>query len=92
MKAFSLTNSLIPKISTFQLKMTTRSQKRKADAELVSGEFEASSTENNQTENYVAGPSKSPKILSEKLDEIITSLRKEIISDLTVTTRSRSGL
>ena len=79
---FSLTISPIPKIS-FQQKMTTRSQKRKPVAELASGEFEASTTENIQTESYVAGPSKSPKVQPEKLDEIKTSLRKEIMSDLT---------
>ena len=50
---------------------------------MVSREFEASTSENNQTETYVAGPSKSPKIQPEKLDEIKTSLRKEILSHLT---------
>ena len=54
--------------------MTTRSQERKTVAELVSRDFENSSTENIQTENYVAGPSKS-KIQSEKLGDIKTSLR-----------------
>ena len=63
--------------------MTTRSQKREAVAELAPGEFEASVAENNQPENSVAGPSKSPKIQTEKVDEIKTSLRKEIMSDLT---------
>ena len=62
--------------------MTTRSQKRKAVAELVSGEFEASIVESNQPENLIAGPSKSPKIQPENLEEIKTSLRKEIMSDL----------
>ena len=33
--------------------MTTRCQKRKAVAELVSGEFEASVAENNSSENLV---------------------------------------
>ena len=61
--------------------MTTRSQKRKTVAELVSGELRLH--QNNQNEIYVAGPSNSPKIQSEKLDEIKTSLRKEIMSDLT---------
>ena len=64
--------------------MTIRSQKRKAVAELVSVEFDASSAENSQTENYVSGPSKSRKVQSEKLDEIITFLRKKIISDQTM--------
>ena len=62
--------------------MTTRSQKRKAVAELVSGEFESSVAENN-SENLVAGPSKTLRVESENLDEIKTSLRKEIMSDLT---------
>ena len=78
-----MTNSLVPQISS-QLKMTARSQKRAAVAEMVSGEFETSTSENNQTENYVTGPSKSPKIQPEKLDEIKMSLRKEIMSDLTM--------
>ena len=63
--------------------MTTRSQNRKTVAELVSGEFEVFAAENTQSENCVASSSKSPKIQSEKLDEIKTSLRKEIMSDLT---------
>ena len=76
-----MTNSQIPKTS-FQPKLTTRSQKRKAVAQLASEEFEASTSENNQTENYVAGPRKSPKIHSEKLDKIKISLRREIMSHL----------
>ena len=59
-------------------KMTTRTQKIKAVAELVSGEFGASTAEVNQPENYVAGPCKSPKIQFEKLDEIKTSLGKKL--------------
>ena len=39
--------------------MTIRSQRRKAVAELVSGEIETAATENNQPENLYAGPSKS---------------------------------
>ena len=62
--------------------MTTGSQKRKSVAELVSGEFEASTSENNVVKNLVAGSSKSPRIQPEKLDEIKTSLKKEIMSDL----------
>ena len=58
--------------------MTTRSQKRKAVAELVSGDFEASVAENNTTENLVAGPSKNLRIELENLEEIKTSLRREI--------------
>ena len=63
-------------------KMTVRSQKIKAVAELVSGKFDASPAENDQSENYVAGPSKSPKIQPAKLDQIKTSLGKEIMSYL----------
>ena len=62
--------------------MTTRSQRRKAVAELVSGDFETSVVENNPRENLVASSSKSPRIQPENLDEIKTSLRKEIMSDL----------
>ena len=61
--------------------MTTRNQKRKAAAELVSGEFEASVAENSPSENLVA--SNSPRMQPENLEEIKLSLRKEIISDLT---------
>ena len=62
--------------------MTTRSQKRKAVAELASGEFEAFVSGNSQPENLVAGASKSPKIQSEKLEEIKISVRKEIMTYL----------
>ena len=62
--------------------MTTRSQKRKAVAKLVSGEFEASIAENSQSENLVAGPIKSFRVEPENFNEIKTSLRKEIMSDL----------
>ena len=63
--------------------MTTRSQKRKAVAELVSGDFETSVTENLPPEALVASSSKIPRIESQDLTEIKTSLRKEIMSDLT---------
>ena len=63
--------------------MTTRSQKRKAVAELVSGDFEVSAAGNSPPENFVASPSKVPRVVPESLDEIKTSLRKEIMSDLT---------
>ena len=62
--------------------MTTRSQKRKAVAELVSGDFEASVAENIPPENRIASSIKSPRIQPENLNEIKTSLRKEIMSDL----------
>ena len=64
-------------------KLTTKSQKSKAVAELVFGEFDASVAENNSSENLVAGPSKTFRVEPENLDEIKTSLRKEIMSDLT---------
>ena len=63
--------------------MTTRSQKRKAVAELLSGEFEASVAENSSSENLIAGPSKTHRVEPENLDEIKISLRKIIMSDLT---------
>ena len=49
--------------------MTTRSQKQKAVAELVSGEFKVSVAENSQSENLIAGPSKTPTVETENLDE-----------------------
>ena len=63
--------------------MTTRSQKRKTVAELASGDFETPVVENNSNENLTAGPSKNPRIETENLEEIKTSLRKEIMTDLT---------
>ena len=63
--------------------MTTRSQKRKAVAELVSGEIEASVAENSQSENLIAGPSETLTVEPENSNEIKTSLRKEIMSHLT---------
>ena len=62
--------------------MTIRCQKRKAVAELVSEEFEASVAENSQSDNLIAGPSKTLRVEPEKLDETKTSLRNEIMSDL----------
>ena len=62
--------------------MTTRSQKRKAVAELVSGEFETPVNEGILSEDLIAGPSKTFRIEPENLDEIKTSLRKKILSDL----------
>ena len=63
--------------------MTTISQKRKAVAELVSGDFEASITENTPSENLIAGSIKVLRVEPESLEEIKTSLRKERMSDLT---------
>ena len=63
--------------------MTTRSQKRKAVAQLFSGDFETSVTENFPPETLVTSSSKIPRIEPESLTEIKTSLRKEIMSDLT---------
>ena len=62
--------------------MTPRSQKKKAVAELVSGEFESSIADSTQSENLIAGPSKTLRVEPKNLDEIKTSLRKEIMSDL----------
>ena len=56
--------------------MTTRSQKRKAVAERVSGEFEASVAENNLSEILIGGPSKTHRVEPENLEEIKTSLRE----------------
>ena len=61
----------------------TRSQKKKAVAELVSEDFEASLAENNSTENLIASSSKNPRHEPENLEEIKTTLRKKIMSDLT---------
>ena len=64
--------------------MTTRSQKRKAAEELVSTEVETPLPEISQNENPVAGrTSKSPRVISENLEDIKTTLRKEIMSDFT---------
>ena len=62
--------------------MTTRIQKTEAVAELVSGEIETPIVENNQSENLIAGPSNSPRVQPENLEEVKSSLRKEILSDL----------
>ena len=62
--------------------MKHRSQKRKAVADLVSGEFEGSVAKNSLPENLVAGLSKTLSVEPENLDEMKTSLRKEIMSDL----------
>ena len=63
--------------------MTTRSHKRIAVEELVSTEIETPLPEASQNSNPVAGTSKSPRVLTENLEEIKSSLRKEIMSDLT---------
>ena len=63
--------------------MTTRSQKGKAVAELTSGDFETPVVENNSNENLIVGPRKNPRIEPENLEEIKTSLRREIMTDLT---------
>ena len=63
--------------------MTTRSQKRKAVEELVSTEIGTPIPETSQNLNPVAGTSKSSRVLTENLGEIKSSLRKEIMSDLT---------
>ena len=63
--------------------MTTRSQKRKAVEELVSTEIETPVPEISLSENPVAGTSKSPRVISENLENIKSALRKEIMTDLT---------
>ena len=75
-------NSTFPKILSLSLS-TTRSQKRKAVAELVSGDFETSVAGNSPSENLIASSSKVPRIEPEGLAEIKKSLRKEIMSNLT---------
>ena len=62
--------------------MTTRKQKRNEVAELVSGEIENSVTENNQPKNLIAGPSESPRVHPENLEEIKSSLKKEVMAVL----------
>ena len=62
--------------------MTTRSQKTKAAEKLVSRDADTPITGDSSEEHLVAGPSKSPRVQPENLDEIKTSLRKEIMSDL----------
>ena len=54
---------------SLSLKMTTRSQKRKAVEEPVSVEIGTPIPENSQTLNPVAGTSKSPRVLTENLEE-----------------------
>ena len=49
--------------------MTTISQKRKAVEELVSVDQETPLNGNNQSENPVAGRSKSPKVQTENLEK-----------------------
>ena len=49
--------------------MTTRSQKKKAVAELFSGDFEASVAKNISSENLVAGPSKTVRVEPENFNE-----------------------
>ena len=62
--------------------MTARSQKRKVVEELVSTEIETPIPETSQNLNPVARTTKSPRVLTENLEEIRSSLRKEIMSDL----------
>ena len=66
-----------------QLKITTRSQKRKAVEQLASSESETSVVGNNSVGNLVAAPSESPRLQIGNLDDTKTSLRQEIISDPT---------
>ena len=82
-KSSSKNSPLAGEPTFLTVKMTTRSQKRKAVAELVSGDLETSVTGNSPSENLVASCSKVPSVEPESLIEIKTSLRKEIMSDLT---------
>ena len=63
--------------------MTTRSQKRKAVEKLVPVDQETPLSGNNQSESRVTRTSKSSKVRSENLEEIKSTLRKKILSDLT---------
>ena len=63
--------------------MTTRSQNRKAVAELVSGEVETSVAEKYPSEILATGPSKAPRVEPENLEETKTPLRTGVMSDLT---------
>ena len=53
--------------------MTTRTQKRKIIAELVSGDFEFFVPENSPSKNLVASSRKVPRVEPESLVEIKTS-------------------
>ena len=82
-KQYSSNNLFLPKTLNFQPeKFSTRSQKRKTVGELVSGDFETPVNEIIPPEDLIAGPSKTLRIEPESLDEIKTTLRKEILSDL----------
>ena len=63
--------------------MTTRSQMRKTAAEPIPASLETPLAENSQVEFLIPGPSKNLRTHSENLDEIKSSLRKEILSDRT---------
>ena len=63
--------------------MTTRSQKTKAVAEVVSTNLETHVAESIQFEDLVAGSSTTPRIHPETLDENKMSRRKEMITDPT---------
>ena len=63
--------------------MTTRSQTKRAVAELFSGNFETSIAENIPSQDLITSSSKTLRTETENLDEIKTSLRKKILADLT---------
>ena len=75
-----ITLSKDPHIS---LEMTTRSQKRKTTAEPNPTSLKTLLAENNHAEELIPGPSKNPRTYSKNLDDIKSSLSKEIMSDLT---------
>ena len=62
--------------------MTTRCQKRKAVAELVSGDIETPVNKNVPPEDLIVVPNKTLRIEPENFDETKTSSGKEILSDL----------
>ena len=63
--------------------MTKRNQKKKAEVQQVSIDQETLLNGNDLHENPIAGTSKSPKVQAENLEDIKSTLGKEILSDLT---------
>ena len=63
--------------------MTTSSQKREATVEPTPASLKTPLVENSQVGDLIPGLRKIPRAHSENLDNIRSSLRKEIMSDLT---------
>ena len=83
-KTVFLKNFKNPNEVSFSLpKTTTRSHKRKAVEELVSVDQETPLGRNDDSENPEVGTSKSPEVRIENLEEIESTLRKKILSNLT---------